>query len=128
MKAEILVDTSAWVDFFNKPDSPTGNSVEQILRKGKAVIAGIILTELLQGAKIKKEFDAILKGMASLPILTPTLNTWVEGGRISFTLRRKGVTIPTTDLVIAALALENNCMVLTLDSHFQQIPGVRLFK
>lgn len=127
MKADIIVDTSAWVDYFNKPDSAIGNSVEQMLIEGKAVIGGVILTELLQGAKIKKEFDAILEGMLSLPILGPTLNTWVEAGRISFKLRRQGVTIPTTDLIIAALALENNCMVLTLDSHFQQIPGIKLF-
>jgi len=63
-----------------------------------------------------------------LPILNPTPNTWVEAGRISFMLRRKGIIIPTTDLIIAALALENNCMVLTLDSHFRQIPGIELFK
>lgn len=126
MKAEILVDTSAWVDYFNKPDSATGNAVEQILRMGKAVISGIILTELLQGARIKKEFDAILEAMLCIPILELTLNTWIEAGRISFMLCRKGITIPTTDLIIAALALENNCMVLTLDSHFQQIPGVQL--
>ena len=128
MKANILVDTSAWIDYFNKPDSATGNAVEQILRNGRAVIGGIVLTELLQGAKIRKEFDAVLEGMVSLPILNPTLNTWVEAGRISFMLRRKGITIPTTDLIIAVLALENNCMVLTLDSHFQQIPGIELFK
>ena len=128
MKANILVDTSAWIDYFNKPDSATGNAVEQILKDGRAVIGGIVLTELLQGAKIRKEFDAVLEGMVSLPILNPTLNTWVEAGRISFMLRRKGITIPTTDLIIAVLALENNCMVLTLDSHFQQIPGIELFK
>ena len=95
--------------------------MEQILKDGRVVIGGIILTELLQGAKIRKEFDAVLEGMVSLPILNPTLNTWVEAGRISFMLRRKGITIPTTDLIIAVLALENNCMVLTLDSHFRLV-------
>ena len=127
MKADILVDTSAWVDYFNRPDSITGNSVEHILRKGRAVIGGIILTELLQGAKIKEEFDAILESMVVVPILETTLSTWVESGRISFTLRRKGITVPTTDLIIAALSLENDCLILTLDSHFHQIPGVKLF-
>lgn len=127
MKTDIIVDTSAWIEYFNKPDSGVGNAVDLILREGKAVIGGIILTELLQGAKILKEFDAIMESMLSLPLLETRLNTWVKAGRISFELRRKGITIPTTDLIIAALALENNCMVLTLDSNFYKIPKIKLF-
>ena len=127
MKPDILVDTSAWIDYFNKTDSETGNNVEHILQNGRAVLAGIVLTEILQGAKIKEEFDAILESMLSLPILEASLTTWVEAGRISFALRKKGITIPTTDLIIASLALENNCSILTLDQHFQKIPGVKIY-
>ena len=127
MNSDILVDTSAWIDYFNKPDSETGKIVEQILRNGRAVLAGIVLTEILQGAKIKAEFDAILESMLALPLLEASLMTWIEAGRISFTLRKKGITIPTTDLIIACLALENNCTILTLDLHFQKIPGVTIY-
>jgi len=126
MKSDILVDTSAWIDYFNKPDSKTGKTVENILQNRRAVLAGIVLTEILQGAKIKREFDAVLESMLALPLLEASLMTWIEAGRISFTLRRKGITIPTTDLIIASLALENNCSILTLDPHFQQIPGVKI--
>ena len=128
MKSEILVDTSAWIDYFNKPDSITGKKVEQVLIDGKAVLAGIILTELLQGAKIKNEFDAILESMLALPRLETNLTTWIEAGKASFDLRRKGITIPTTDLIIASLAMENNCRILTLDPHFNKIPGVKRFQ
>jgi hypothetical protein len=127
MKSDILVDTSAWIDYFNKPDSKTGKTVEHILRNGRAVLAGVVLTEILQGAKIKSEFDAILESMLALPILEASLTTWIEAGRISFTLREKGITIPTTDLIIASLALENNCSILTLDQYFQKIPGVKIY-
>ena len=127
MKSDILVDTSAWIDYFNKPDSKTGKTVEQILRKRRALLAGIVLTEILQGAKIKTEFEAILESMLVLPLLEASLTTWIEAGRISFALRKKGITIPTTDLIIASLALENNCSILTLDPHFQKIPGVKPF-
>ena len=127
MKSDILVDTSAWIDYFNKPDSKTGKTVEQILRKRKALLAGIVLTEILQGAKIKTEFEAILESMLVLPLLEASLTTWIEAGRISFALRKKGITIPTTDLIIASLALGNNCSILTLDPHFQKIPGVKIY-
>ncbi len=128
MKPEILVDTSAWIDYFNRPDSWAGGTVEMALKEGRVVTAGIVLTELLQGAKSQGEFDAILEGMAALPILETTHSTWVEAGRISFSLRRKGVTIPTTDLIIASLALEHGCMIFTMDPHFQKMPQVELYE
>ena len=124
MNSDILVDTSAWIEYFNKPDSKIGKTIEHILRNGKAVLAGIVLTEILQGAKIKTEFDAILESMLALPLLEASLMTYIEAGRLSFALRKKGITVPTTDLIIASLALDNNCLILTLDAHFQKIPGV----
>ena len=128
MKANVLVDTSIWIEYFNKPDSNAGKSLENFLKEGRVFIAGIILTELLQDAKIKKEFEAILESMVALPFLETTLSTWIQSGRISFALRKKGVTIPITDLVIASLSLENNCKIFTLDLHFNKIPNINIFQ
>jgi predicted nucleic acid-binding protein len=47
MKANVLVDTSIWIEYFNKPDSNAGKSLENLLKKGRVFITGIILTELL---------------------------------------------------------------------------------
>jgi predicted nucleic acid-binding protein len=128
MKPNILVDTSSWIEYFNIPDSKSGEIIENLLHDGRVVTAGIVLTELLQGAKVKEEFKAILENMVALPMLKTTTDTWIEAGRTSFTLRRKGITIPITDLIIAALALENECQILTLDPAFKKIPGVSLYK
>jgi len=127
MKATVLVDTSIWIEYFNKPDSNVGKSLENLLKKGRVYIAGIILTELLQGAKIEREFESIQESMLALPFLETTLNTWIQSGRISFALRKKGITIPITDLVIASLSLENNCKIFTLDLHFDKIPNINIF-
>jgi tRNA(fMet)-specific endonuclease VapC len=127
MKPNILVDTSSWIEFFNIPDSKSGGVIEKLLLDGTVVTAGIVLTELLQGAKMKEEFDSILENMTALPMLKTTTHTWIEAGRISFVLRRKGITIPTTDLIIASIALENECHILTIDPHFKKIPGITLY-
>lgn len=127
MKANVLVDTSIWIEYFNKPDSNAGKSLENLLKKGRVFLTGIILTELLQGAKIEKEFESILESMLALPFLETTLNTWIQAGRISFALRKKGITIPTTDLIIANLSLENNCKIFTLDLHFNKIPRINIY-
>jgi len=128
MNTNVLVDTSIWIEYFNKPDSKAGTSLENLLKQGRVLGAGLVLTELLQGAKIEKEFELILDNMTALPFLETTLNTWIDAGRISFSLRKKGITIPTSDLIIASLALESHCLIFTLDPHFNRIPGIKLFK
>lgn len=128
MKPDIIVDTSAWIDYFNKPNSKIGKAVENIIKQEKIFIAGVILTELLQGAKVQQEFDDLLDSMLAIPVLETDLNTWIETGRLAFTLRRQGITIPTTDLIIATLARRENCALLTLDHHFKKIPGIQLFQ
>ena len=127
MKANVLVDTSIWIEYFNKPDSNAGKSLENLLKKGRVFLTGIILTELLQGAKIEKEFESILESMLALPFLETTHNTWIQAGRISFALCKKGITIPTTNLIIASLSLENNCKIFTLDLHFNKIPRINIY-
>ena len=96
MKPDILVDTSAWIDYFNKPNSKIGKIVEKIIKQEKAFIAGVILTELLQGARTQEEYDALLDSMLALPDLETDLNSWIETGRLALTLRRQGITILST--------------------------------
>ena len=127
MKGRVLIDTSIWIEFFNRDSSQLGDLLQQLLLEGRAATTGIILTELLQGAKLEKEFEAILSIVSAVPVLEATLETWVQAGRISFGLRRKGITIPTTDLVIATIAIQNECQVFSLDPHFNKIPNLKLF-
>jgi predicted nucleic acid-binding protein len=128
MKNRILVDTSIWIEYFNRPESKIGASLEVFIKKGNVCVTGLILTELLQGARIEKEFNAILESIIALPFLDVTLETWISAGKISFSLRRKGITLPTTDLIIASLAIAYDYSVFTLDPHFEKIPGIKLFK
>ncbi|MBW2050582.1 MAG: PIN domain-containing protein [Deltaproteobacteria bacterium] len=127
MKADVLVDTSIWIEYFNRRDSENGEALEGLLREERVAITGIVVTELLQGAKQKSELDAILDSIVALPFLDATLNTWIEAGRLSYSLRKKGVTVPTTDVVLASLAMENQCHLFSLDSHFDRIPGVKRY-
>jgi predicted nucleic acid-binding protein len=127
MRNNILVDTSIWIEFFNRPESKAGAQLEKFIKKGNVCVSGVILAELLQGARLEKEFNAILESFTVLPFLDMNLDTWIRAGRISFSLRRKGVTIPTTDLIIASLAIEHECSVFTSDPHFKKIPDLKLF-
>ena len=127
MKHKVLADTSIWIEYFNQPDSVAGNTLEQLILDDSVVYAGIILTELLQGARKKTEFNQILDNIVALPYLETTHQTWVSAGKLSFEMRRKGITIPVSDLVLACLAGENDCLIFSLDRHFDSLPALKRY-
>lgn len=89
---------------------------------------GVVLAELLQGCRTPKEADSIFSKLAGLRFLETNFSTWKRTGQLSASLRRKGVTLPLSDFIIAALAIEHHCEVYTLDPHFDQIPDLTLHR
>ena len=65
--------------------------------------------------------DSLRIKLESLDILPVTPLVWEQAYGLGFSLRRKGLTIPTVDLIIAALALENRTFLLHRDEHFEMI-------
>lgn len=110
----VIADTSVWVEYFRGGDPPVREVLRSLIRTQQAALVGVVLAELLQGCRKPKEAE--------------TIPTWKRTGELSATLRRKGITLPLSDLLIAALALEHGCHVYTLDPHFEQIQGLALHK
>jgi len=48
--------------------------------------------------------------------------------RLAAGLRSRGLTLPLSDLILAAIAVENGFLILSADRHFTRIPGVNLYK
>jgi len=65
--------------------------------------------------------------LEKLPYLEVTRDTWKSAGEISASLRSAGVTIPLSDLIIAAMALSGDHEVFTIDPHFYKIDGLNLY-
>ncbi len=64
----------------------------------------------------------------SLHQLQTTEAVWARAYALGFALRRNGFTIPTPDILIAALALEYDCALLHPDRHFSMIQSVANLK
>ena len=118
----ILVDTSGWIASFKKAGN---HDLKEFLRQaiisGHAVTSPIIILELLQGCRSVEERDSLRIKLESLDLLPITPVVWEQAYELGFSLRRKRLTIPTVDLIIAALALENNTILLHHDDHFEMI-------
>lgn len=118
----ILIDTSAWIASFKK----TGNEelkefMKQAIVSGLAVTSPMIILELLQGCRSVGERDALRTKLECLDILPLNQDVWEQAYELGFSLRRKGLTIPTVDLIISALAIEHKSLLLHHDEHYEMI-------
>lgn len=121
---KILPDTCAWIDFFNGNQTPLAESLAQSLVQQEVVTCGIVLYELLQGVKKPDEERVMQNALQALPFVEITQDVWCKAGRLAARLRQSGFTLPLSDIVIAALAQEHNCTVLTVDRHFEVISSL----
>jgi len=120
-----IVDTSVWIEYF-KNQAALSASIDKELLAGNIYMVGPVISELLQGAKTDKDYEALNKSIDGVPFIGTNLSDWKMAGELSFSLRKKGITIPITDCLIAAIALNNDAMVMTLDHHFVHIPDLKL--
>lgn len=127
MKQKIIVDTSIWIEYF-KEKSDIVKFIEERIMDDCIFMTGPIVTELLQGVKTKKEYEKLKNCIDGIPYLKISFEVWEKAGKISFKLRRKGITIPLTDIIISVVAINNNAKVYTLDKHYNEIPEVNLYK
>jgi len=115
------VDTSVWIDFF-RGNPPVRALLEKLIVADRVFTAGPILYELLQGIKSPPEKKQVKESLQSTHYLDITANDWEGAASLAAELRKAGVTIPMTDILIAYLAKKKNLEVISFDVHFDRIP------
>lgn len=125
MTERLLIDTCGWIDFLRPGNGALGDRVAQALEHDAALMCSVTVTELLQGAKGKKEKTQLEFLFANVGQLAVAPVDWVSAGLALQALRGKGINVPLTDALIAAVARRHGVPVLTVDSHFQHL-GVTL--
>ncbi len=130
MPAErVVVDTSVWVEAFR--GGALANRAKELLVDGRALLPSPAVTELLVGARPGSDLSAVETLIAAASLVVPEAADYEAAGRLGHRLRRKGVTVGTVDLLIAAAAVRVGAPVWTLDEHFAAISrherGLRLF-
>jgi len=117
----ILVDSSVWIDFFRTPPGGGGSELRRMIEDSEPLaLTGVVAAEVLQG--LTRDVRAIEKFLAQWDILEPRgFETYRVAAAIYRTARRKGISLTTIDTLIAAVALEHNTSVFTLDRDFARI-------
>ncbi len=98
--------------------------VEEAVRRDQAALTGVVLAELSQGARRDAELSRLRMALGAVRWVTTSREVYERAGGIGFELRRRGVTVPVTDCVIAAAAESIGGRILTLNGHFVEISKI----
>lgn len=124
--SRILLDTSAYSAYTGgHPD------LQEPVRHASAVhlsvvVVGELLAAFLKGGH-RRQNETRLRDFTSEPrvrVFPLDDETAVRYAAIRDYLRRQGTPVPVNDVWIAATAAQHGLRLLTLDSHFLQIPQV----
>ncbi len=124
--SRILVDTSAYSEHLR--DHPEVKAaIQRASAIGLSVVSlGELRTGFLKGGRTRRNEEFLRSFLASpraraIPVDEETASRYAA---IRDYLRRQGTAVPTNDVWIAATAAQHGLRLLTLDSHFLQIPQV----
>lgn len=118
MSGLVFVDTSAWILAFKGLNKKLSLLIDYLLKENRVATSGIVILELSYGVKNQKEFRELKEEMKSLIYLETSEKIWDKASSTAFHARKKGITVPSTDILISALASENDCTLVHSDKHF----------
>jgi tRNA(fMet)-specific endonuclease VapC len=125
-----LLDSNVWITFLRKPLSPVVTRL-QALQPHEVRVCSVVAAELYLGclrsakpADSRAKIKALLQPYASLPFDDAAAEHYVN---IRHHLETLGMPIGPYDLQIAAIALANNCTLVSHNTReFSRVPGLLL--
>jgi predicted nucleic acid-binding protein len=118
---KVLIDTSVWIDFFRRKESPVSPKVREYLKLNQVCYAGPIVVELYQGAKTQREIEILDQLFDTISYIDITRDHYHHAGMISQEAARKGEIFSTIDVILAILAHDGGLSLFSLDRHFHDI-------
>ena len=126
---KILIDTNAYASFLNGDET-----VLDALAQAQTVYMSVFVLGELQagfrGGKKQKQNRAQLEEFLKKPsvsILDATRETSEIFGQIKHSLKKAGNQIPINDVWIASHVFETGSLLVSYDSHFLKVPGLRIW-
>ena len=116
----ILVDSGVWIDYFNGVDNEQTDTLNGTLGIKPIAIGDLILTEVLQGFRVDKDYVTAKSLFEDLIIFDLVGKDMAIKSAENFrTLRKKGITIrKPVDVIIASFCIERKLPLLFSDRDF----------
>ncbi|MEM7533083.1 MAG: type II toxin-antitoxin system VapC family toxin [Chloroflexota bacterium] len=128
MSGNYTVDTNIVIALFRDDKAV----VEQVQRSTTIHVSSIVLGELYYGAeksaKVAENIARIDQFVDDVVVVGCDRQTSLMYGKIRNKLRGKGRPIPDNDVWIAAIAIQNDFVLVTRDKHFQHIDDLSVVR
>jgi predicted nucleic acid-binding protein len=116
-----LVDSSSWIEYLSERKSEIGDRVETLVLSGDAAWCDMTLVELwhgARGAREKRQLSEMENEIDRLPVDKPV---WQFAFRLARRCRENGLTVPPSDIIVAACATHHHLDLEHCDNHFRRI-------
>ncbi len=123
----ILIDSCMIIPLLRRGIDPA-REFSILAEQDDICTCGVVRCETSRGIrvpKIRRAYQAYLDCLLYIP--TPN-KVWERTEELLYDCGSRGFFIPVTDGIIAACALSAGASVLTLDKHFDYIPGLTVLK
>jgi len=119
----ILVDTSAWIDYFRGLDAAHTDLLDRELSQNRIATGDLILAEFLQGFREESAYEEAKGLMETLEYFDMVGREVAMASAQNYRLlRREGVTVrKTIDVMIATFCIANDLELLHNDRDFDHI-------
>ena len=123
----VLLDTSVWIDALRGTTPEIVALTRELLNNDHILTCGPVIFEINRGLRQpeRKKITSLFGAIRRLPVAE---RIWEMAGELDASLRSKGITIPPMDILIAQICLHHNVFLFTLDKHFSNIQGLKLFR
>lgn len=118
----IVVDSSAWIEFFRGSGSDVHRALGRLLSEGaELAVTEVVVMEVLAGARSGRDVDEIRERLVAFPVLPLRgLAGFEAAASVYRTCRRAGESIrKLTDCLVAVPAIEADATVLAADRDFE---------
>ncbi len=118
----ILVDSSAFIEFYRPSgSSAVSEAVAASIAADLVAVNGVIQTEIVSFAAGKADFGKLWSDFRAFHWLPLDRAQFDQATHLGAELRSKGITVPATDLIIAASAIDAGAELYHVDAHFDAI-------
>jgi predicted nucleic acid-binding protein len=125
MEESVLVDSSFFIRRMREKRDPFRELAEAD-DKYEFHACGVVLAEVCLGMMTPRLYREAMAAFEVMCWVPTTSGVWHRVSQIGWKLARDGIAMKIPDLTIAASALEIDAAVLTFDSDFEYVPGLRV--
>ena len=116
----VIVDTSAWIEYFRNGEPSVVSTVDQCLERELVAVGDLIYCEVMQGIKVKKERGYVSHLFLSLPQFDMVgFDIAKKSSKNYRLLRSRGITVrKTIDVIIGTFCAERGFQIIHYDKDF----------